>query len=469
MPQRRSRAAQSLLVVCFCTVVGCLLATAGDFLSQGKRALAAGKYEEAARLLEIARDRSEGCEASYYLGLARYRLRHLDQAIIELQSASQCDENNPELRISMAAAYSEKGDMNRALAAFEDALRIKPDHVEALRGAAELNLRLEKNEKALASLQRLVEIEPNDTQARSDLGAAFAATGNLEKAREQFQQALQLQPNNASALEGLGNVHLKLGENEEAVSLLNRAAKADPSAYEPRARLAAAYIIQRRYANAVTECNEALRLGGTDPEIYYHLAKAYGGLGREEEARKALTRFSAMRAQSNNESGARREAAQLIEQAKPLVEEGNLSGAIALLEKGYPLDPTNPQLLFRLAGLYFDTRQYESALRYAQAAISAAPSEWLYHYLLGLIQKSSGELASAHKSLETAVRLNPLAADAFNQLGDLAMRGKDFEEAIRNFESAARLEPHVMAYRLNLQAAQRQCREHGLKGCTTGK
>jgi len=210
-------------------------------------------------------------------------------------------------------------------------------------------------------------------------------------------------------------------------------------------------------------------LGGTDPEIYYHLAKAYRGLGREEAARKALTRFSALRSQSNNESGARREAARLMEQAKPLVEEGNLPGAIALLEKGYPLDPTNPHLLFRLAGLYFDTRQYESALRYAQAAISAAPSEWLYHYLLGLIQKSSGELDPAHKSLETAVRLNPLGADAFNQLGDLAMRRKDFAGAIRNFEAAARLEPRVMAYRLNLEAARQRCREHGPKGCTTGK
>src|SRR5712671_2539800 len=300
MPPRRNRATPSLLVVCFCMVVGCLLATAGDFLSQGKRALAAGKYAEAARLLEIARDRSEGCEASYYLGLARYRLTHLDQAIIELQSASQCDENNPDLRVALAAAYSEKGDANRALAAFEAALRIKPDHVDALRGAAELSLRLERNEKAVAGLQKLVEIEPNDTQARSDLGAAFAATGNLERAREQFQKALQLQPNNASALEGLGNVHLKTGETEQAISLLSQAAKADPSAYEPRARLAAAYNTQRRYANAVTECKEALRLGGTDPEIYYHLSKAYHGLGREEEARKALTRFSALRSKSNN-------------------------------------------------------------------------------------------------------------------------------------------------------------------------
>src|SRR5438445_6743514 len=132
-----------------CVVAGCLLATAADFLSLGKRALAASEYEEAARFLEKARDGSRSCEASYYLGLARYRLKQLDRAIIELQSASQCGENNAELQVALATAYTEKGDANRALAAFESALRIKSDHAVALRGAAALNLRLEKNEQAV--------------------------------------------------------------------------------------------------------------------------------------------------------------------------------------------------------------------------------------------------------------------------------------------------------------------------------
>jgi tetratricopeptide (TPR) repeat protein len=184
------------------------------------------------------------------------------------------------------------------------------------------------------------------------------------------------------------------------------------------------------------------------------LAKAYRGLGREEEGRKALARFSALHSRSKDELEARREAARLIDKAKPLVDEGKLSDAIVLLEKAYRLDPKNPQLLFRLASLHYDMKHYEAARQHVGAALDLTPSEWLYHYLLGLIEKASGSLERARESLETAVRLNPSAAEAFNELGDVAMHRQDFANAIRNFENAARLDPRDTAYQLNLQAAR---------------
>lgn len=431
-----------------------LLNAADDPLSQGKLALAAGKYREAIAFLEQARDSSARCQTFFYLGLAHYRLKELDRAIIDLQSAAQCDANNADSRVALAVAYAERGDEERALVAFESALQLKPDHIEALRAAAALDLRRERNQKAVSKLEKLVAIESNDAQAHSDLGAAYAATSNFDKAREQFQKALQLRPDDASALVGFGNVYLKEGRIKEAVDLLSRAAKADVQAYEPHFLLAAAYNNLARYADAAAECNEALRLGGADPEIYYHLARAYRGLGREEDGRTALARFSALRSRSKNELEARREAARLLENAKPLVDQGKLSDAIALLEKAYHLDPGNPQLLFRLASLYYDDMHYETARQYVNAALNLAPSEWLYHYLLGLIEKASGRLDAARQSLETTVRLNPSAADAFNQLGDVAMRQQNFASAIRNFEQASRLDPRDAAYRLNLQTAQ---------------
>ena len=437
-------------------VAACVLGAAEDPLSQGKLAFAAGRYREAVSFLEQARDSSARCQAFFYLGLARYRLKTLDQAIIDLQSAAQCDANNADARVALAVAYAGKGDEERAAVAFESALQLKPDHIEALRAAAALDLRRERNEQAVTKLEKLVAIELNDAQARADLGAAYAATGNFDKAREQFQKSLQIRPDDASALVGLGNVYLKKGQIEEAVDLLRRAAKADRQAYEPRFLLASAYNTVGRYADALAECNEALRLGGTDPEIYYHFARAYRGLGREEDGRKALARFSALRSRSKDELEARREAVRLVDQAKPLVDEGKLSGAIALLEKAYHLDPTNPQLLFRLASLYYDTKHYETARQYVRAALDLAPSEWLYHYLLGLIEKASGSLQAARESLETTVRLNPSAAEAFNALGDVAMRLQDFANAIRNFENATRLDPQDTAYQLNLQAARQR-------------
>jgi cytochrome c-type biogenesis protein CcmH/NrfG len=76
--------------------------------------------------------------------------------------------------------------------------------------------------------------------------------------------------------------------------------------------------------------------------------------------------------------------------------------------------------------------------------------------LLGLVEKASGNLDAARDSFETAIRLNPSAADPFNQLGNLAMGRDDFTQAVRYFENATRLDPRELAYQLNLDAAQRR-------------
>ncbi|MDQ6707530.1 MAG: tetratricopeptide repeat protein [Acidobacteriota bacterium] len=429
------------------------LHAADSRLADGKRAFAAGRYEDAARLLGQARDDPGACEAAFYRGLAHYRLKQLDQAIIDLQSAIQCAPGNPDSFVVLAAAYSDKGNDDRAVAAFDAALELQPSNVQALRAAATLDLRHERNERAITKLEKLVVLDRNDAQAHSDLGAAYAGTSSLARAREQFEQALKLRPGTASALVGLGNVFLKTGHIEEALGKLTEAVKAEPRAYEPHFLLASAYNTLGRYSEALGECNEALRLGGTDSEVYYHLARAYRGLERPEDARKALERFSALRSQSGREVEGRREAARLMTQAKPLVDEGRLPEAIALLERAIGLDGKNPRVLFRLAGLYYDTRQFDRARHNIQAAIDLAPSEYLYHYLSGLVEKDSGKLDAARARFETAIRLNPSAADGFNQLGDLAMSRRSFAEAIQYFEKATRLDPADPAYRLNLQVA----------------
>jgi tetratricopeptide (TPR) repeat protein len=90
-----------------------------------------------------------------------------------------------------------------------------------------------------------------------------------------------------------------------------------------------------------------------------------------------------------------------------------------------------------------------------QAAIDLAPSEWLYHYLLGLIQKDISQAAQARASFEKAIRLNPNAADAHNQIGSLDLQEKKMKRAIESFERAIELDPRQPAFRLNLAAAYR--------------
>src|SRR5207247_1166837 len=180
------------------------------------------------------------------------------------------------------------------------------------------------------------------------------------------------------------------------------------------------------YQDALTQLQSAVRLGASESEVYYHLARAFGGLGRQQERAQALARFAELSRKSKEDAEDQRRARTLMEEAKPLVDAGNLHLAVARMEEARELRPSDDRLLFRLASLHFDLHRFDLAQNYVQEAISLAPSEWLYHYLAGLIAKSSGRWPQARNSLETAARLNSKAAEVQNALGEVAQHeGED--------------------------------------------
>jgi len=428
-------------------------------LEQAKRAFDRGDYAAAARLFEQARLASPSCDILFYLGLAQYRLKQPDAALISFESAAQCDPRSTAAQLAIGEAYAERGNFSEALAAYSRVLSLDPKNREALQGAAGIHLRTKANAKAIELLETLVAEEPKDPGAHADLAAAYAAVGDRVPAARQYQAALNLQPNHASALMGLGNLLLKDGEEDRAVELLQKAAKFASRAYEPRYLLGTAYNRLGRYREALDSLQAAVELGGgSESEVYYHLAKAHGGLGHQEKRAEALERFAALTRKVKEDAAAQRRALELIEEAKGQVEGGHLQTALARLEEARESRPADDALLFRLASVNYDLERNDQARSYAQEAIGLKPSEWLYHYLLGLIEKRSRRWSQARTSLETAARLNASAADVQNALGELALQQGDPQRAIESFERATKLDPEERAYKTNLDAARRAIR-----------
>jgi len=431
----------------------------GQALEQGKRSFDAGDYAEAIRHFERAQQESPRCDIHFFLGLARYRLGQVDLALIAFQSAAKCDPKLVPASLALAEAYLEKGNEGEGLNAFLRVLEVEPGNRDALRGAASIYLRNQLNEKAVPLLEKLIAVDSRDPQAHVDLAAAYAATGDRDRAETQFQETLRLQPDHPSALMGLANLHLKQGEEERALTLLQKAVKIVPGAFEPRFLLGSAYNRLGRHEEAIIELQNALRLGGNDsPEIHYHLARVYGAVGRQEDRRAALARFSEVTRKSKESTENHRMALRLSEQAKSLVESGNLAAAVARMEEARELRPSDALILFRLGSLHYDLGRYDLARNFAQEALSLAPSEWLFHHLLGLAELELNQLPQARLSLEVSLKLNPMAADVHNALGQLAMRENNPKLAIASFQRAAELDPRQPAYRLNLEAARRAAR-----------
>ncbi len=449
------RSIRCLPIVISLVLLGGKSTQAGDLLDDAGAAFNRGDYTLAIKLFEEARARSKDCHIPFYVGLSQYRLQQLDSAIVNLASAASCNPQSSEFEMALAEAYIQKGDDNRALTTLEAVLKLDPQNVPALRFASILYLRHDLSYKALVVLESLVALDKNDARAAADLAAAYAAHSRFADAERLFTQALSISPQNVSALVGLGNLDFKSDRYEHAVDVLTRAIRLDPQTYEPFVLRARAYSRLYKYPDALADFQTALQLGARDPEIYYYLAQTYRAMGREEDSQRALAEFGRLRGESNRNVEAQREAARKAADARPLVDAGNLPGAVALLEQALDLDHGNATILFRLAGLYFENGQYDKAESSIQDAITIAPSQWDYHYLQGLIEKGVGHMDPARKSLETAVQLNPSAAEAHNQLGDLAMRRNDFAVAIEEFSRALQLAPGDAIYQSNLQHAKR--------------
>jgi len=428
----------------------------GQDLEQGKVAFDKGDYASAARLFERAYKTSPNCEILFFIGLARYRLKQSEPALIAFRSATECDPKLIPAHLALAEAYTERHNDTEALAAYDRVLSIEPRNAAALSGAANIYLKGKSNPRTVELLETLVGVAASDPDAHADLAAAYAAAGDRQRAENEFRIALKLRPNHASSLMGLGNLSLKNGEEERAIELLQKAVQAAPNAFEPRFLLGTAYNRLGRYQEALTQLQGAVQRNANEAEVYYHLARAFGGLGRADERAQALARFAQLTKKGKEDAEGQRRALGLIDEAKTLVEQGNLRVALARMEEARELRPSDDRLLFRLASVYYDLRQYDLAQGYAQEAVSLAPSEWLYHYLSGLIASRAGKWPQARIHLETAERLNPSAAEVQNALGEVAQHQGDLRRAVAAFQRAVELKPDEPAYRLNLEAARKK-------------
>lgn len=395
------------------------------------------------------------CGKLFATGLQEYQRKDLNQALIAFRAAAQCDPKLVQAHLAIANIYAERGNWNEALTALLQALQIEPKNVLALRAASDIYLQNGLHLKAQPLLETLVTVAPEAADAHADLAAVYAASGNRKSAEAEFRRALELQADYFPALAGLGNLLARSGDDATAMPLLRKAVQLRPQAFEGHFLLGSALNRLGQFEEARTELELASKLGGeNEPQVFYQLARAWGGLGKAVERRAALARFSELTKKEKDDIESQRKAAVWIDEARGLLQAGDLENAAARLELAREVKPGDATLLFRLAGLNFDLQRYDAAREYVQAAISISPATWLYHYLLGLIERSANRLTDARASLEVAVKLQSTEAPVFNALGEVLMQQGERQAAIAAFEKAVILAPGDPTFRQNLESAR---------------
>jgi len=143
-------------------------------------------------------------------------------------------------------------------------------------------------ETAIRLALKAVDLEDDSVLGRSVLARAYAATGKYDLALAQSERALNINPSDAEVLLARAAALLWTGRVDDSIAATEQAMRLNPNiGPEASLNLGIAYLLARRYGDAV-KLLEAARVRYPDyPLLDFPLAGAYAELGRTAEAHDA--------------------------------------------------------------------------------------------------------------------------------------------------------------------------------------
>jgi len=265
------------------------------------------------------------------------------------------------------------GRYDEALAAYNAALELDPDRLDALagRGCAEIHTDVAA---AIADLDKVIELDPKSSDGFRCRAEAHRVTGDLDAALADATKALELDPSNAGVHVALGNTLDEMGRTAEAIIEYGKGIElASNQADRDTGLLANAYnqrsIARGRLddkAGAASDVDKAIEL---DPEY----GPAY--------ANRAMDAFW----------------------------DGDCERAIADATKAIELQPDWPTAYGARALCLADAGDLDGALADATRAIELGRIDAFAYYTRGLIYAERGEDPEATTDLRKAIELAPAA------------------------------------------------------------
>ncbi len=96
-------------------------------------------------------------------------------------------------------AYAKKGDLDRAIADFDQALRLDPDSTFALNNRGAAYARKGQYNEAIADFNEAIRLDGQSATAYNNRGTAYGKLGQYDRALEDFEQAVRLDPKDMGA------------------------------------------------------------------------------------------------------------------------------------------------------------------------------------------------------------------------------------------------------------------------------
>lgn len=265
-------------------------------------------------------------KARFALARAEIGNHRSDEARPILESLSKQDENNADYHHYLGRCYYEDRNWSKAKREFDEALKYRQDHLEALYFTGLCGVKLGHPEAAREYFNELAQRASPEWKAKGFLGVglSFAAQGKPEAAENFYARSLQVVESaeaeallalskrrlgapdqwvplaqkayardhfEPTAVVAMGEALLAQGKKREALRHYQEALADNPSSCELLAGQARAQSLSGDYPGGRRSSDKAISLCPQEPEPYYWAGFASDKSGNRDEARDFFKAF----------------------------------------------------------------------------------------------------------------------------------------------------------------------------------
>lgn len=238
-----------------------------------------GDVDEAIRLLREAVQLDPGFYKAWVnLGLAWEKKGNLSEAKKCYEQAIRCQPSwFPLAHYNLAGIYLRQGDLTKALAECEAAIRADPKFGRAYLRKGTILAQQKQFREAIVEFEKALQVEPEMAMAYNNLGLAYQAVGRLAEARNAFQKAIDLDTDDLAAAyahNNLGNLLRQQGDYDGAMRQYLLALRRKPDYAVAWVNLGDMHARRGNFAEAVRCYEKALELDPNLPKVRERLQDA---------------------------------------------------------------------------------------------------------------------------------------------------------------------------------------------------
>jgi cellulose synthase operon protein C len=346
------------------------------------------------------------------------------KCLAKLKTMEGAAATDPEIQQRLALYYSQIGEDKMALALMEKLAGKNAEDPSYIVDLGDYWYQRGQTQKAKDIWKKLTTVVKPKAKGWAALGETYLDHDLGDDALEAYKEAralapgdLQIQKGHASALE---RVHKYIEAQGIWESILKRNDVDKPTRREARTHLVLLWVAQKKLEPQVAPLTAQFKGPPPDLEAGRLLAEVQLHLRRLPDSEKTLRSIIE---QAPGDVDAR------LVLERVLVQQGNVAGAMKVLEELVKADPKGSRQYYgRLAQYALQLYKDEEAIRWAAAAVELSPEDADGHKKLGELHRSQQDFPKAIKEFKLAIQHNPKLWTVYFELAELLLaQGEEVE------------------------------------------